>query len=119
MGGLLATRGKVVLLPFPFDDLSATKVRPAVCLTDPIGPDEHVILAFITSRVPEVLLDTDIMLSMERSGYAETGLRVPSVLRLHRLMTVATSLIRRELGVLSPEMQTEIDPILRGLFDLK
>jgi len=29
------TRGKVVLVPFPFDDLSAAKVRPAVCLTDP------------------------------------------------------------------------------------
>ncbi len=115
----MATRGKVVLLPFPFDDLSATKVRPAICLTDPIGPYEHVILAFITSRVPEVLLDTDVMLSTERPGYADTGLRLPSVLRLHRLMTVATSLIRRELGILSPEMQTEVDEKLSRLFDLK
>jgi hypothetical protein len=31
------TKGKVVLVPFPFDDLSTTKVRPAVCLTEPIG----------------------------------------------------------------------------------
>lgn len=115
----MATKGKVVLLPFPFDDLSATKVRPAVCLTDPIGPYEHVILAFITSRVPEVLLDTDVMLTPERPGYEETGLRVSSVLRLHRLMTVAGSLIRRELGVLSSEMQTEVGGTLRRLFDLK
>jgi hypothetical protein len=28
------TKGKVVLVPFPFDDLSATKVRPAFCLTN-------------------------------------------------------------------------------------
>ncbi len=27
------TRGKVVLVPFPFDDFSGTKLRPAVCLT--------------------------------------------------------------------------------------
>lgn len=40
-------RGKVVLIPFPFDDFSGTKVRPAVCLTDPIGTHRHVILAFI------------------------------------------------------------------------
>lgn len=113
----MATRGKVVLLPFPFDDLSTTKVRPAVCLTDPIGSYEHVVLAFITSRTPEALLDTDVMLSPERPGYEETGLRLPSVLRLHRLMTVSMSLIRRELGVLSPEMQTEVDEKLRGLFD--
>jgi mRNA interferase MazF len=119
MGGLLATRSKVVLIPFPFDDLSTTKVRPAVCLTDPIGPYEHVILAFITSRVPEVLLETDTVLSPERPGYEGTGLRVTSVLRLHRLMTVATSLIRRELGVLSPEMQTEVDEKLHRLLALK
>ena len=25
-------KGKVVLMPFPFDDLSTTKVRPTVCL---------------------------------------------------------------------------------------
>ena len=29
------TKGKVVLVPFPFDDLSTSKVRPAVCLTNP------------------------------------------------------------------------------------
>lgn len=28
------TKGKVVLVPFPFDDLSAARVRPAVCLTN-------------------------------------------------------------------------------------
>jgi mRNA interferase MazF len=51
------TKGKVVLVPFPFDDLSTTKVRPAVCLTHPIGPYRHVILAFITSQIPPDLLE--------------------------------------------------------------
>jgi len=45
------TKGKVVLIPFPFDDLTATKVRPAVCLTDPIGFHRHVIVAFISSQI--------------------------------------------------------------------
>lgn len=115
----MATMGRVVHLPFPFDDLSTTKVRPAVCLTDPIGPYEHLPLAFITSRVPKVLLATEVVPSPERPGYEETGLRVPSVLPLHSLMTVAASLIRRELGVLSSEMQAEVDEKPRGLFDLK
>jgi len=30
------TKGKVVLVPFPFDDLLAAKVQPAVCLTNPV-----------------------------------------------------------------------------------
>ena len=54
-------RGKVVLVPFPFDDLRATKVRPAVCLTDPVGPHRHVIMAFISSRTPAELLETDLI----------------------------------------------------------
>ena len=56
------TKYRVVLVPFPFDDLSSSKVRPAVCLTDPIGPHRHLILAFITSRVPAHLLATDLVL---------------------------------------------------------
>ena len=55
-------KGKVVLMPFPFDDLSTTKVRPAVCLTSPIRPYRHVIMAFISSRTPTNLLETDLIL---------------------------------------------------------
>lgn len=36
---------KIVLVPFPFDDLSATKVRPAICLTDSISAYQHVVAA--------------------------------------------------------------------------
>lgn len=111
-------RGKVVLVPFPFDDLSATKVRPAVCLTEPVGEYRHVVLAFVTSRVPDELLETDVVLTPDRFGYSATGLRKPSVLRLHRMMTVATTLILRELGNLSADMLTEVDEKLRKLFDL-
>jgi mRNA interferase MazF len=112
------TRGKVVLVPFPFDDLSAAKVRPAVCLTDPKGPHRHVILAFITSRIPPDLLDTDLALDASNADFASTGLRVSSTLRLHRLMTVTTALIQREMGELSPGMQTEVANRLRKLFGL-
>jgi len=90
------TKGKVVLVPFPFDDLSATKVRPAVCLTNPIGIHRHVVLAFITSRIPAPLVRSDIMLDAGDPDFPMTGLRGSSTLRLHRLMTVSTSIIQRE-----------------------
>ena len=95
------TKGKVVLVPFPFDDLSANKVRPSVCLTNPVGVNRHVILAFITSRIPTDLQETDIVLDNSHPAFAASGLRVSSTIRLHRLMTVSTSLILRELGALS------------------
>jgi mRNA interferase MazF len=102
------TKGKIVLVPFPFDDLSATKVRPAICLTNPIGVHRHVILAFITSVIPTDLMATDIILDTSDPDFAATGLRVSSAIRLHRLMTVSTSVIKRELGMLSSDIQDKI-----------
>lgn len=112
------TKGKVVLVRFPFDDLSAAKVRPAVCLTDPLGPHRHVIFAFITSQTPTGPLPTDVALQPGDPAFAATGLRVASTLRLHRLMTASTSLIQRELGRLSAATEGEVAHKLRLLFAL-
>lgn len=111
-------RGKIVLVPFPFDDLATLKVRPAVCLTNPIGPHHHVIVSFISSRLPADLLETDLILDSMHEDFAKTGLRVSSTLRLHRLMTVTTSLFQRELGELPPRIQEEVDNKLKKLFNL-
>jgi mRNA interferase MazF len=109
---------RVVLVPFPFDDLSATKVRHAVCLSNEIGPHQHVILGFITSRIPSVVLPTDLILDPADPDFALTGLRSASTLQVHRLMTAATSLIRRELGGLSLRMQSEVSVRLRSVFGI-
>ncbi len=111
-------KGKVVLVPFPFDDLSATKVRPAVCLTEAAGAHRHIVLAFITSRTPPDLLTSDLVLDAADTSFAATGLRVTSTRRLHRLMTATAALISRELGELTPSLQTVIDDKLRQLFNL-
>jgi mRNA interferase MazF len=112
------TKGKVVLVPFPFDDLSSAKLRPAVCLTDPIGPHNHIILAFITSRMPSDLKYTDLVMGGGSPGFTQTGLKVTSVLRLHRLLTVSSSIIERELGNLPKVWQVQIADKLRHLFSL-
>jgi len=111
-------KGKVVLVPFPFDDLTASKVRPAVCLTEAIGSHGHVVLAFISSRVPQTPELTDVILDASRGDFPATGLRVSSVLRLHRVVTLTASLIVRQLGELSPGWQREVDKKLVTLFGL-
>ncbi len=112
------TKGKVILVPFPFDDLSTSKVRPAVCLTNPISSHGHIILAFISSQVPTDLLESDLLINSKEADFSATGLRVTSTLRLHRLMTVTSSMIQRELGVLSPRLQSILTEKLRQLFGL-
>jgi mRNA interferase MazF len=110
------TRGKVVLVPFPFDDLTTNKMRPAVCLTEPLGPHRHVILAFINSQGLPDLLDSDLLLAASHTDFAATGLRVTSTVRLHRLMTTTTHIIQRELGELSPMLWTQAVSKLHDLF---
>src|SRR5687767_8898375 len=100
-------KGKVVLVPFPFDDLSAAKVRPAVCLTDRIGRHGHVVIAFITSQSPPDAVTSDLVIDPKEPGFAATGLRVQSVLRLHRLVTVTAALIRRSVAWLLRWRATE------------
>ena len=109
---------KIVLVPFPFDDLTASKVRPAVCLTDEIKPHSHIVLAFITSRVSASTSPTDFVIDSSDADFTATGLKVSSTIRLHRLMTVTKSIIQRELGDLSATQRTEIDNRLRKLFNL-
>jgi mRNA interferase MazF len=77
-----------------------------------------VVLAFITSRIPDRPLASDLHLNSNDPGFAATGLRVSSTVQLHRLMTASTSLIRRQLGQLSPELQVRVGDNLRRLFGL-
>lgn len=117
MAGLWMMKYKILFVPFPFDDLSGDKVRPVVCLTDPIGIYQHMVVAFITSRVPDPLLATDLVIASSIDSFKMTGLRKTSTLRLHRLMTVTRSLILAELGELPPQMHEKIRERLALLFD--
>jgi mRNA interferase MazF len=109
-------RYDVVLVPFPFDDLTGSKVRPAVCLTEPVGHHRHVILAFITSAVPTVLELTDILSDPSDANFSAAGLKVRSALRLHRLVTVSAGIIQRQLCVLTPTLAGQVQARLRSLF---
>ncbi|MDF5723808.1 MAG: type II toxin-antitoxin system PemK/MazF family toxin [Rhizonema sp. PD37] len=102
------TKGKVFLVPFPYDDLSANKLRPVLGLTKPMEARRHVILAYITSRIPSTVLETDIVLHSSHPDFAASGLRVASTIRMHQLVTVSTVIIQRELGELSSETMAQI-----------
>jgi mRNA interferase MazF len=98
----------IVLVEFPYDDLSESKIRPAYALTDPIGDYRHTILALITNRIPTQLLDTDLTLDTTHPDFAITGLKKPSTLRLNHLVTLRYSMIQRQLGELSIETHKQI-----------
>ena len=113
-----AMRNDIVLVPFPFDDLSSTKLRPALCLTDSVGTYEHVVVAFITSQISKTAESSDLHIIATDDDFQRTGLKVSSSIRLHRLVTVPVGLIQRRLGVLSPSYRSALVAKLKTLFAL-
>jgi hypothetical protein len=71
------------------------------------------------SRMAGIPLPTELVLESTDLDFPATGLLVSSTLQLHRLMTGATVLIQRELGLLPPRLRPVLAERLHRLFDLK
>ena len=88
--------GEVVLVTFPFSDLSQSKLRPAVCLAD-VGRGDCVLCQITSSPYGDPLA---VPLSV--ADFASGGLLIASFARPGKLFTASTSLMVRSVGVLSP-----------------
>ena len=110
-------KNSIVLVPFPFDNSSVSKVRPALCLTSEIWKYNHIIIAFISSKVPDDLIDSDLIIRKNSNSSIGTGLYADSVIRLHKIVTIPKSLIKRKLGIISKPIALEIRKKINNLFD--
>lgn len=109
---------KIVLVPFPFDDLSGAKPRPALCLTNKIGIFNHVVIAQISSQTAKANEASDLLITTVDSNFTQTGLKVDSAIRLHRLVTIPSSLVRSQLGSLPTNFQSDVESKLKNLFKI-
>jgi len=115
---LISTKYKIVLVSFPFDDQSTSKVRPAVCLTEPISLHNQVITALISIQIQKSNEKSNIILRTTQPDFSSTGLRVDSVIRLHRVATIPINIIKRELGFLPENYINILKTKLRHLFEI-
>ncbi|MFZ7102069.1 MAG: type II toxin-antitoxin system PemK/MazF family toxin [Peptococcaceae bacterium] len=109
-------KNSIVLVPFPFDDFSSSKVRPALCLTHEIGKYDHVIIAFISSKIPDQRIESDFVIMKNSEYWVGTGLSVDSVIRLHKIVTIPKNLIKRRLGKIDTEAEKLIMEKIIRLF---
>jgi len=86
-------KGDIVLISFPFTDLTGAKNRPALILME---TEFDVTVAFITSQL-KWQEHFDIALNPSQ----ENGLKVKSLIRLTKLVTIDKQLVLGELGELS------------------
>jgi len=94
-------------------------MRPALCLTSEIGKYSHIIIAFISSQIPNDLSDGDLILRMQSANAVGTGLTVDSVIRLHKIVTIPKSLIKRKLGSINGSVELEVKRKLKQIFEIE
>ena len=105
-------KGDIVVLPFPFSDLSTNKRRPALVMASLPGDD--IVVCQITSQVrPDAY-----SISLEDTDFANGGLKQSSLIRVGRIFTAESSIVLYRAGTLSVAKQREVRSILARLFNL-
>ena len=103
-------KGDIVLITFPFTDLSGNKLRPAVILTE---TSMDVTVCFITTQIGWQE-PTDILLSPTNIN----GLKKQLLIRTSKIATLDKSLAKGLLGRLVQTELSELNSKLKILFQL-
>ena len=104
-------RGDIVLVRFPFTDLSSSKLRPAVVIA-PENSCGDVILAFVSSVIRDTQ-DTDFVLSESDKDFSKSGLKKTSVFKMGKIATLSKDAVYGRMGSVSPRLQKILDEKLR------
>jgi len=94
-------KGDIVILPFPFTDLSTSKKRPAVVLSD-LRSDDYILLQITSKNIKDTyaipLLQTD---------FSSGSLRQDSNIRPNKIFTLDRNLILYQAGHLTNAKMNE------------
>lgn len=94
-------KGDVVVIPFPFSDLSDSKKRPALVLADLLGDD--ILLCQITSQSTKDSFAVPLVYTDFISG----SLPVDSYIRPTRIFTADKNIIIKKVGQVKPLVVTD------------
>jgi mRNA interferase MazF len=109
----------IVLLTYPFTDLSATKVRPALV----ISPNSYnqnsqdAVFILITTNTAR-RSQYDIVVEKTHPEFSPTGLRYDSAIRIDKIFALSKKLVTTTLGRCGQQLQLEIAKQLRLFLDL-
>ena len=104
-------KGDILVLPFPFSDLSNSKNRPALVLVN--LPGEDIILRQITSQQSNDLFS----ISLKGKDFVSGSLRKDSYIRPNRAFTANKSLILYKVGSISSHKFAEVRNKIVSLLD--
>lgn len=111
-------KGDIVLVPFPFTDLSTTKLRPAVVLWVE-GSGNDITVCFVSSQNLNRITSEEFLIEATHEEFAATGLKLSSKVRVSRIVTLTRSLISRRIGQLGANLMETLDDCLKRTFQLE
>jgi len=112
-------KGTIVLTHFPFTDLSTSKRRPAIVISKKVSKKGDVIVAFITTVIPNNLEETDLLFDENFEDFNISGLKKMSLIKLDKIATINKIIITGEIGLMNKKTINEIDEKLMIALDLK
>jgi len=104
-------KGDIVLIPFPFTDLTGSKKRPALLLV--VGKSD-VTASFISTQL-HWQEPTDLVLQPT----SVNGLKKPSLVRVGKIATLDQKLVLGKLGNLDAKVLEELDKKLIQFFSIQ
>lgn len=117
--GIAYKQGTIVLVPFPFTDLTGRKRRPALI----ISPDWYnnnysdVVLSAITSFIPEDSLKQDNIICKISSEDMETGkMPLKSIVKITKIFTCEKTIIEKSVAQLKKPKISEVLEKLKRFF---
>lgn len=105
------SKSEIILVRYPFSDLSSTKVRPAVVVHAPHPHPDNIIVP-LTSKTQSLLAGEFLL-----ADWRGAGLNVPTATK-RGLYTVHDNLVLKSIGQLSPSDAQRLEQSLRGWLGL-
>ena len=109
-------KGKIILIPFPFTDLSSSKRRPALVILE---RKHDIVVVFISSIMPDVLSECMIVVDKTHPEFPQTGLKRDSVFYLDKITTVSKDLIVGEMGKIGKRIKKHFNRRFTKLYRMK
>jgi len=103
--------GDIVLIPFPFAELTQVKARPAVVISETADKYHDLIVTAISSVIPTEISKNEFIVLPT----LENGLRVKSLIKADRIVTTKKEQMIAHLGKLSDEDCKKVVTIFKSL----
>jgi len=103
--------GDIILIPFPFAELTNKKVRPAVIITETDDKYKDLVVSAISSVVPSKISRREIVLKPDKTN----NLRVDSIIKADRIVTLKREDKIADLGKLNTVELNAFKDILKEI----